>query len=517
MAFDTKGFTQAAQQAGYSQDEINRVVKQKTGTGSWFTNGEKGFKGILNAGANILNLPSYAVGGILNRGQELFGSQYGQGDPGGGLGLFEGIKNKRAVMSELPETIGVDPDSTMGKVIGFGGELLTPNIPFGKAFKAFKRVDAVADAAKGVDAVNDVSKVRKIAGKVVGVKDDAARVLLEKSYKLSASDINKIADSIGVTNEAEKAIKVVDYLQSQGLQGSTRKSLRTLNKVIKEAQRSFDDLAKTGGQVSRQPFIDNLFEEATKAEKLDTPQSRNLMKKLLDEAEYQSGKINEPLTDTDLSKRISSLFSEAGDSAIADPMSAKLSKRMAIAGQDARETLRPGTKVAGRKLRGLRTAQDVIGKKANTGLGTQLFNAVKPNAIGAGLGAGYGAATGQSPLKYGAIGFVANTAANNPAVMNFFGRNLQKGLPEINNEMVKKSMNFGGNVLKKTPGTALRVSAQPTTPTSSARPQLPSIQQSQSNQRGSYKTNISPYNQNFKQTQPTAEDFYAEIRRKRGY
>ena len=70
----------------------------------------------------------------------------------------------------------------------------------------------------------------------------------------------------------------------------------------------------------------------------------------------------------------------------------------------------------------------------------------------------------------------------------------------------------GKEAIKRTPSRAFRVSTQP-----KPEPVQQKVQQKKVYQQTPYKNNVSPYNQNFKQTQPTAEDFYAEIRRKRGY
>ncbi len=449
MSFDTKGYRRAARQAGIPTSLIEKTIADKTGLAGWLSNGKTGLGGVLSGVGNILNIPSYAVGGLLNRYQDVLGYNTAQGKQKG-LGIIEGLKNKRAVMSELPETFGIDPRSKLGMGVGLAGELITPNIPVGKAMSSAWK------GARGADRLADISKFgSKAFSKVSRVGDDAARVLLEKSYKLSASDINKIAKAIGVTDEAEKAIKVIDYLENLGLKGSTRGSLRTLNKITNSAQTKFNKLARTGGQISRTPYIENLLDEAIKAEGFDTPQARRLAKKMFDEAYLQSKKSGQVLTDTDLTNRISKLFNEATESSLSDPLSSNVSKRMAIAGQNAREVLRPGTTKMGRTLRGFRTAQEVLGKKANTGLGTQLMNAFKPGATGFGVGMGIGYSRGDNPLKSGLVGAGAVTLANNPLVMNTMGK-LLRGAGNIKMPQLPKIPTAIGRLGQ----TGLRVSLQ---------------------------------------------------------
>jgi hypothetical protein len=514
MAFDAKGYRQAAMSAGVPTATIEKTIADRTGAKGWWTGGKKGLGGAFTAAGNFLNLPSFAIGGMLNQGQHAFGNKYAQGQQQG-LGIGEGIKNKRAVMSELPETFGVDPNSTIGKVIGFGGELLTPDPisiigDVGKASGLFAKAgDKAGDVGLFAKVKSKPSKVLKKAG---GVKDDVARTFLEKSYKLNKTDINKIAEAIGVTDESQKAIKVIDYLESLGLTGSNRKSLEILNKRIADAQKPFDALVKTGGQVSRTPYINAIFEEAVRQEALNTPASLSLSRRLFNEALRQEKLGSKALTDTDLTKTISQLWSDVAESAISDPKAQNLAKSLAKSGSDAREILRPGSRAMGSDLRNLITAQKRVGGQANTGLGTQLFNAFKPSALGAGVGAGYGVYTGQNPLKTGLIGAAAGIASKNPAVLNFTGKTLQKGLPKITSPTLRKGLNVGKEVIKRTPVTAFRVATQP-----NLAPVQKTVPEKRVYQQEPYKPTITPTRPPVKSNMPTAESFYEEIRKKRGY
>lgn len=421
MAFDAKGYRSAALSAGVPKDVVEKTIADRTGAIGWLTGGKSGIAGVATGAGNILSLPSYAIGGVLNQAQRAVGSDYGQKTDATGLGVIEGIKNKRAVFTEAPETFGVDPNSNLGMGIGFAGELLTPQIPLpigkiGIANNIFK---------KGSKAANIFSKTSKSAG---NIGSDIGRTLLEKSYKLSASDIDKIAEAIGATDEASKAVKVIDYLEGLGLSGSNRGSLVKLNEKIDKVQKPFNKLTKTGTQVSRKPYIDFILEEAVKQERLGTPQSRVLSKQLFNEALYQEKLGNKALTDTELTKTISQLWSDVSDSKISDPMAQNMGKSLAKAGSEAREVLRPGSQQMGRTLRGMRTAQEVIGKKANTGLGTQLVNAFKPSAFGVATGAGIGFATGNDPIMAGITGAAGGMALNNPRVLNMAGKVISNGI-----------------------------------------------------------------------------------------
>lgn len=464
--FDAQGFRKAALQAGIPQAQVEQAIAQRTGVRGWLTGGKTGIASVASGVGNVLNLPSYAIGGALNQLQRGVGSKYGQQTDATGLGLIEGIKSKRGVFTEAPETLGIDPSSGKGKAIGFVAELLTPNIPIGKALSVGK-LGKVANIGKNVS---------KIGSKAGGISQDIARTFLEKSYKLNRTNIDKIAEAIGATDEATKAVKVIDYLEGLGLKGANRKSLDILNKKISSVQKPFDALVKTNNQISRTPYIKNILDEAIRQESLNTPASIALSERLFKEGLRQEKLGNKALTDTGLSKTISQLWSDVAESGISDPKAQSLAKSLAKSGSKAREFLKPGSEKMGRKLRGMITAQEQLGKQANTGLGTQLFNTLKPSATGFGLGVATGYASGQNPLTYGLIGGVGNIALNNPRVLNTIGKRLSNGvkLPKIPSNAVTRTT---GQALLKTPLTAFRVSQQPT---SSQR--LPHIKQVQKEQ-----------------------------------
>lgn len=410
--------------------------------GNWLTGNAQDFGGkALNTIGNILNLPSYALGGVMKgRTQAL---QQGNINPG----LFsdirsavQGVKEKTPVMQELPKMYGVDPESLGGQALGFGGELLTPNIPFLGLF---------GKGAKTANIASDVAKTSKIG--------EIGKDLLLKSYKFSQSDIKKLAESLGATDPSTYKDIVVDFLQKQKLTGgATQQGMESVVQAIKPVQESFNALAKTGGQVSRKPLIQELLNAAIKAEEADTPQSRILAKKLLDEAVYQESKAGKALTDTQLTKRITQLFSEAGESAVGDPFSSSLSKQIAKAGQSARETLRPGTTALGRELKGLRTAQEVIGRTANVGKGTQLINSFKPFVPGA--TSGYILSGGNLPATI--AGAIGATIGNNPANLNKIARATLSFAGRTGKSQAEKALKTGLEATKKLFGTGARVATQ---------------------------------------------------------
>lgn len=412
---------QAAINAGYTPQQI-KLALAKANYGK-----PKEKSTLAKAGGfamDVLNAPSYFAGGAIKGIREggVGGFLTGSGLRGGLKGVAQGFTGDSAptVYSELPKALGMREGSLGSKVVGLGGELLTPNIPIGSLFKAGK-------TAMGLNKV--VSKAPSRFGQVTS---DMARTLLEKSYRLNKTDIDKLAKAIGAKDEATKAIKVIDYLESKGLKGSTRESLKTLQNITKPVQDTYDSLVKRGVNIDRKTYANALMNQAIELEsKADDPATRQLAKKMMDEAELQWNKM-QSLTDTQLTGTKTRAFSSASDAAINNPYEASFNEQIGRAGAGALETIAPGSKAVGKTLRGLREASDVVGAKSNTGLGTQLINAVKPSGFGAAIGAGLSASQGQNPLPGAVEGAAAGIALNNPRVLNFAGKTLRNGisLPE---------------------------------------------------------------------------------------
>ncbi len=406
---------------------------------------------------NVLNTPSYLIGGALQGARN--GGGIGGALAGGVGGVMQGYgmygldsSSAPTVYSELPKSLGLQEGSTASKIVGIGGELLTPQIPvvglFGKGAKTIGATSKISNMA---------GDVGRVVGKAGGITQDMGQTLLEKSYKLNRSQIDEIAKAIGVTDPAKKAQAVVQYLESQGMRGATRESLETLNKVIAPIQKQYDDLVKTGTKISRQQYAQSLLDQAVELEKTSQdPGTRSLVNQLFEEANIQMKKGGY-LTDTDLTRTKTTAFSGASKKAINDPYSASFDEQIGRAGVSALENYAPGSSKIGTQLRGLQTAKNVVGQQANTGLGTQLVNAFKPSALGFGVGAGIGAYSGENPITTGLAGAGIGIAANNPRVLNAAGKLFSKKLPSVSTPKVfSKSMPMVSKVTTRAIDTGIR-------------------------------------------------------------
>lgn len=442
MPFDAKGYRQAATQAGIPRDVIEKTIADRTGVAGWLTGGKSGIGGFLTGVGNVLNLPSYAIGGMLNRGQEIFGSQYAQGEPGGGLGFIEGIKNKRAVMSELPETLGVDPNSGMGKVIGFGGELLTPDLlgSAGDAFKFFRGASNVGDTglfARGLSKTGDIA-------------DTAAGNLAVRALKPSPSDIQKIEATL------PKGQNLAGFLKQEKLYGGGRDIYEQLNPIIKAEQKAYNQLARSGQKISPGDFSNMLEARARQITQTDfSPEALDVANNLRKRAKMwksQVGKMDEVPIDV-LTNTKSSAFSRTPAGTLADPTKMAGSEEAGRIGVNLLEKYAPGSKASGQRLRTLRELQSVSKRVSGKGEGSQIFNAFKPGFAGAQGGFIGGSALG-NPMVGAIVGTGIGAASSNPAVLSGLSR-----AGGTYNAFTKSPIAaLGANLLQRGAGTGIRTS-----------------------------------------------------------
>lgn len=263
MAFDAEGYRKAALNAGVPSQLVEQTIAEKTGVKGWLTSGKSGLQGLASAAGNILNLPSYALGGIANRFQQATGNQYGQGERRG-LGIVEGIQNKRPIMSELPETLNIDPTSALGMALGFAGELLTPD-PFGMGLDALR-------LARGVDTAKDVGLfARGVRGTGSKLTDTAEMLPLRglgrnKTTERLLSQLDKAGmssdefmDTFNLWNrnadDAQEAIRGVNRARKAAVRGAgdvdTVKVVQAFNEEIQRLAPAAQQSRSAAAQLER--------------------------------------------------------------------------------------------------------------------------------------------------------------------------------------------------------------------------------------------------------------------------
>lgn len=423
-------------------DDIFSKVEAKS-KGNWLTGNAQSIPGkIWNAAGNILNVPSYALGGVMKgRTQAL---QQGKISPGMFSDIrsaFQGIKEKTPVMDELPKMYGLDPNSGAGMALGFGGELLTPNIPL---------LGWLGKGGKVANVASDLSKTSKLT--------EIGKDMLLRSYKFSQSDIKKLAENLGATDPATYKDIVVGFLQKQKLTGgATQQGMEAVTQSIQPLQNKYNALVKSGKVIDPKIYARQILAQADqiKSNPLSTLDELGIAKQLQAEAKRIAG-LKGPITDTMLAAKKSGSFAGVPASKISDPFLMSRQKAMGYAGIQALEEISPGSKQIGQQLKGLRTAQEVIGRTANVGKGTQIINSLKPFVPGA---TGAFVLSGGNPLITGA-GAIAATMANNPAIQNKVARATLSFAKRTGSTRIQKALKTGLGATKKLFSTGARVSMQ---------------------------------------------------------
>lgn len=483
MAFNEQGFRQAAQQQGFSQSQIDRAVKkrnaqERTGVSKFLFDDKTSTLGkIGSAVGNVLNIPSYALGGILNRGQEAFGSQYAQGEPGGGIGILEGIANKRAIMTELPETFGIDPNSTAGRVIGFGGELLTPD-PVGLAGDIFKA------GGKSLGIVGDVGKASSRRG-----------ILSRASEGLENMSEGLLTRGLGQPDQLQKLEKIGggektgSFIRRLGLES---RDPNTARKIKEDLLKELDDIAIKSNKTTNVSEIVSDFNK--KIAKYDQSAKRGSIADgaVRDELERrlsifldnigqspETGLGNVPLRDVTFAKRAAA--SDVPRSYIG---LAGKAKGQAQGSEVARKIFQEGAIRGDERLRGLGLDLRRLGGNPGTTGYIDVFeragtraSARQPLSLKGLTSAGVGSVIGGIPGVVG--GVAAETIANNPRFLRGVSGGLSatsKAIGNIPNIPSNKVTRAGGRALKSAPLTTFRVSQQPKTNQSQSRKPVSRVQ-----------------------------------------
>lgn len=447
--------TQAALQAGYSQQEIDRYLAKKnaqnrTGISKFLFGESTGAPSMaFNAVANTLNIPSYAIGGMLDEYQKQGSGAFNPlKNPFGIKGAISGLKNKEAVMQELPETFGIDPNSPQGLALGFAGELLTPNIPVEKLANVFKGGKAVSRLNKP----NIFETLTRKAGESI---DEAGKSLSVRALRPSPSQIRELEDV--------SKIPFGDFIAKNNLYGSGKTAVGKADELIAPLQLEYNALVRNGQKVSPLDYVRALRAKAKQIRATDfSPEARSVADaidaraKIFGQTAKNFGKTGIPIDILTNSK--SSAFSKVPKNALADPTVVHAGEIAGKVGIDVLDQFAPGSKELGKQLQGLRTFRNIAKKQSGIGRGSQVFNTVKSNFAGLGAGGALGYAVG-NPILGGAVGMTLGAASTNPRVLSAVSRaGTGLGSSLVNNaELIGKGAQSGFNAGRKTLTTAGRV------------------------------------------------------------
>lgn len=430
-------FIKQAFDSGLNPQQVSQAVqmyRQKQPQGNWLTGTRTSIPGkILEGAGNILSIPSYAIGGMLDEVQQKGVQAFNPlKNPLGIPAAISGIKDKKAVMKELPETFGVDPNSGAGMAIGLTGELLTPGIPIGKAAGAVRSVFRGGKAAK-------VAKTANVFSRTGAALEEAGARLPLRVLKPSKTQAKVFREATGMTLE--------EFLQKNPqLIGTGEQSLESVQKIIKPLQKQYNALARSGKPVDAYEFGVALLDKADEIQKGDfSIEAKQVADRMRQQAELfiqQADKTGGNIPIDVVTNTKSTAFGKAGRSLV-DPTVLNAQKEVGGVGIDVISKYAPKTKPLGQKLKNYRQFEAIANEQADLGKGNNLFNILTSPGAGAIAGFSQGD-TIQDRVRNAAFWFAAGSVVKNPKVI----AGSSKGLTTVG----KSLQNFGKTGASSTVG-----------------------------------------------------------------
>lgn len=501
-----------ARNAGYSDQEIQKYMASKNLSPKFNVVGfgQNIGRSALQFGKDILSAPK----NILNLGKGLVTGEAKVGDVVSNIG--QSYKDRYGGWDELARTLYFDPVSVASDVsmlagAGAGGAKMlgmSDDIVRGLT-SASKATDPLRVAGRATSVLT--KPVRDLFSKqtMPGFLDDASSALAKKSLRPSPSQQRQFLEATGMD--------IGDYARDMGLQGGGSSALEKVNPLIKSLNKKYNALARSNKMIDPTSFLDDFRATAREIVKNDfSTEAQAVADNLLKRADLMETKIIDYMIKNNTDKvpiniitdTKASAFSKVPAGTMADPTKAHAGKLAGGIGIKHLEKLAPGSQKLGKAQQAAFAFRDIAKQQSGLGRGTQLINTVKPSGFGAVLG---GTISG---FPGAVIGSAMATAANNPKVLAGASKALH-GASSIA-KTAKLPTQFGkmGNIANK----AYQVSKYSLPITNSQikkapQPKLQSLRQS----TNSYTKTLAPREQIVNQGLPTANRFYEEVRKKRGF
>lgn len=390
----------------------------------------------LQKGADVLSLGSYAIGGMLDRAQKEGAQAFNPlKNPFGIPAAIEGVKERKALMSEVPETFGIDPNSAEGIALGFGAELLTPDLgEVSGAYKAAGKVIGMSDLG---------GKITKATGKIA---EDVGNFVGLKGIRPSAAELR---DFKALTN-----IDLPTFARERGLYG---KSADQVKKQVFKITDTYDNLVSESQNVVLKENLydyfssvaDKMAESTDDAWKSKAKDVEKFMWNLLDSKKYADQEYLTAQNLLDEKREIGDLIKKwkpgAGD---VDTLQSKYQILMGALNDIASDVVDPtsGKNIGelGKEIQKLLAYDKIISRTEELGKGNLPINLVTvlTSQLGTSItGAVSGATLGDSlenKIKGAAMGAGIGFVGNNPRVISAVANALHKSGEAIDSPAGKK-------------------------------------------------------------------------------
>jgi len=500
-----------ARSAGYNDQEIQQFMAQNNLVPKFSMGGFAGNvgKSALKFGGDILSAPK----NIWNLGKGLVAGETKLGDVGKGIG--KSYKDRYGGWDEIARSLYFDPVSVAADA----------SIVAGAGAAGAKALGLSDDLARGLSSVSKATDPLRIAGKatstltkparnlfakkdVSGFLDDASSALAKKSLRPSPSQQRSFIESTGMD--------IGDYARDMNLQGGGAIASKKIQPIIKGLKAKYDALARSGRGVDPTSYIDDLRATAKEIIKTDfSSEAQAVANDIMKRADLLENKILEYMVNNNtntvpinvIADTKASAFGKVPKGTMADPTRMHGGKLTGGAGIAQLEKLAPGTAKLGKAQQAALAFRDIAKQQSGLGKGTQLINLMKPSGSGAVLGGVLGGFPGA------VAGAGVNMLVNSPG----FSSGASKVLHKASNITKNASLPSMGKVGQVGRG-AYEVAKYSRPLTQKSQVVTPKTQPKvEQGQQPTYKPTITPTRPPVKSNMPTAESFYEEIRKKRGY
>jgi hypothetical protein len=500
-----------ARSAGYNDQEIQQFMAQNNLVPKFSMGGFAGNvgKSAFKFGKDIIFAPINLIG----LGKGLATGETKLGDVGKSIG--QSYKDRYGGWDELARSLYFDPISVAADasiVAGVGGA-------------GVKALGLSDDLARGLSSVSKATDPLRAAGKatstltkpvrnlfakkdVSGFLDDASSALAKKSLRPSPSQQRDFLDVTGMD--------IGDYARDMNLQGGGAIASKKIEPIINSIRSKYNALARSGKGIDPTSFIDELRKSADDILSKDfSAEAQQVAKNIRARADLmETNSINYMIQNKTntipidiLTETKASAFGKVPKGTMQDPTKMHGGKVAGGVGISQLETLAPGTQKLGKTQQAALAFRDIAKQQSGLGKGTQLINLMKPSGSGAVLGGVLGGFPGA------VAGAGVNMLVNSPGFSSGASKVLHKA-SNITKNVSLPSMGKVGQVGRGAYEVAkysrpLTQKSQVVTPKTQ-----PKVEQGQ---QPTYKPTITPTRPPVKSNMPTAESFYEEIRKKRGY
>lgn len=500
-----------ARLAGYNDQEIQSYMASKNLAPKFSLGGfaENVGRSAVGLGKNIIT----AIPNLIGMGKNIASGKQTIEDTGKASWQF--LKDRYGGWDELARTAYFDPVGALADVsVGAGAVSGAAKLgKLGKVGSVASKVSRVTDPLRMAGKASSVltKPVRQLFSKksLPTFLDDASSVLAKKALRPSPSQQANFLEATGMD--------IGDYATKMGVQGSGSVGVNKIEPIISGLRTKYNTLARSGKAIDPTPFINQLRKSADDILSKDfSAEAQQVAKNIRSRADLMESKAIEYMVKNNtksipidiLTETKASAFSKVPAGTMVDPTRMHGGKVAGGVGISELERLAPGTRQLGKAQQAALSYKDIAQKQAGIGKGTQFVNLIKPSGTGAVLGGVLGGFPGAI------AGAGVSMVANSPKFLSGASKLLKSGANLTRNAKIP-SMGKVGQVSSGAYNVSKNVRPFMGQAPQTVAPTNQSVQKQA--QQPTYKPNVTPVAPKIKSTMPTAESFYAEIRKKRGY